>query len=136
MGPYDLSVVLYLFVVAFVSLFLLNDAIGKRRRESLLTLVIFWAVSAVLVENYSAVRDECRWLVWSHEYKAKVLAQRDSATGELNGTAGVSPAQGTPLCIQSGRFQTFQSRLEEGLVSRFDEALQRHSTHLLVSATF
>jgi hypothetical protein len=82
-GPYDLSVVPYLFIVAIVSLFLLNDAIGKRRRQSLLALVIFWAVSAVLVKNYSSVRDECRWLVWSHEYKAKVLAQRDPGTGEL-----------------------------------------------------
>jgi len=82
-GPYDLSVVLYLFIVAIVSMFLLTDAIGKRRRQSLLALVIFWAVSAVLVRNYSAVRDECRWLVWSHEYKTKVLAERDSAAGEL-----------------------------------------------------
>jgi hypothetical protein len=82
-GPSDWSVVLYLFIVAIVSIFLLNDAIAKRRRRSLLALVIFWAVSAVLVKNYSAIRDECRWLVWSHGYKAKVLAQRNSATGEL-----------------------------------------------------
>jgi hypothetical protein len=82
-GPYDLSVILYLFTVAIVSMFLLTDAIGKRRRQSLLALVIFLAVSAALVKNYSAIRDECRWVVWSHEYKAKVLGQRDSATGEL-----------------------------------------------------
>ena len=82
-GPYDLSVVIYVFVGAIVSMFLLSDAIGKRRRQSLLALVIFWAASAILVRNYSAIRDECRWLVWSHEAKPQVLAQRDSATGEL-----------------------------------------------------
>jgi hypothetical protein len=82
-GPYIFSVVLYLLIVAIVSVLLLNDAIGKRRRQSLLALVVFWVVSAVLVKNYSAIRDECRWLMWSHEYMAKVLAQRDSATGEL-----------------------------------------------------
>jgi hypothetical protein len=82
-GPYDLSVIVYLFAVAIVSLFLLNDAFGKRRRQSLLALVIFWAVSAVLVGNYSAIRDEYRWLVLSHEYKPVVMAQRASETGEL-----------------------------------------------------
>ena len=82
-GPYDLSEVLYLFIVVVVSMFLLNDAIRQKRRQSLLALAVFWAVSAVLVKNYSAIRDECRWLVFSHQYRAKVLAQRDSATGEL-----------------------------------------------------
>jgi hypothetical protein len=82
-GPYDLSVILYLFAVAIVSLFLLNDAFRKRRRQSLLTLVIYWAVSAVLVMNYSAIRDECRWLAWSYKYKPMVMAQRMSAPGEL-----------------------------------------------------
>jgi hypothetical protein len=82
-GPADLSIVLYVFIVAIVSLLLLIDAIRKRRRQSLLALVIFLAVSAVLVKNYSAIRDECRWLVWSHGYKAKVLAQPDVETGEL-----------------------------------------------------
>lgn len=86
-GPHDASMVLYLFAVAIVSLLLLNDARGKRRGESLLALAIFSVVSVVLVRNYSAIRDECGWLVWSHTYKAKVLAQRaDSASGELKHT--------------------------------------------------
>jgi hypothetical protein len=80
-GPYDLSVVLYLVVAAIVSIFLLNDAIGKRRRQSLLALALFLVVSTVLIMNYSAARDECRWLVWSHQFKARVLAQPESATG-------------------------------------------------------
>jgi hypothetical protein len=82
-GPYDLAVVLYLFAVAIVSLLLLTDAFGKRHRQPLVALIILWAVSAFLVKNYSAIRDECRWLVWAHSYKAKVLAQRNPATGEL-----------------------------------------------------
>jgi hypothetical protein len=46
-------------------------------------VVIYWAISAVLVGNYSAVRDAARWLVWSHDYKARVLAQRASENGGL-----------------------------------------------------
>jgi hypothetical protein len=82
-GPYDLSVIAYLFIASIVSMFLLTDAIGKRRRQSLLALVILWAVSAVLVQNYSAIRDQGRWLVSSHGYKVKVLAQPNSATAEM-----------------------------------------------------
>jgi hypothetical protein len=43
-GPYDLSVVLYLIVAVIVSIFLLQDAIGKSRRESLFALAIFFVV--------------------------------------------------------------------------------------------
>jgi hypothetical protein len=82
-GPHDLSVVLYLLVVAIVSIFLLNEAIGKRRRQSLLALVIFWAVSAALVKNESAICNTGRWLVWAHHYKAVVLAEPESAKGEF-----------------------------------------------------
>jgi hypothetical protein len=81
-GPPE-SIVLYLFVAAIVSLLLLNDAIGRRRRQSLLALAIFLLVSAIFVRSYSAIRDECRWLVWSHRYKVRVLAQRDVTAGEL-----------------------------------------------------
>ncbi|MFY9911506.1 MAG: hypothetical protein WAK56_16800, partial [Candidatus Sulfotelmatobacter sp.] len=83
MGPYDLSVVLYLLVVLFVSLFLLNDAVVTKRRQLLWILLLFWAVSASLIMNYSAVRDTGRWLVWSHKYKSKVLAEPAALSGEL-----------------------------------------------------
>jgi hypothetical protein len=82
-GPHDLSFLLYLLVSATVGLFLLILAIVKRHVGSLLALLIFWAVSAVLIKNYSAVRDECRWLAWSHQYKARLLAQGSSANAEL-----------------------------------------------------
>ena len=42
------------------------------------------AIAAVPeVEKYSAVRTAARWLVWSHGYKAKVMAQPASPNGEL-----------------------------------------------------
>ena len=40
-------------------------------------------MSAALVGNYSAVRDAARWFLWSKSYKTEVLAQLDSARGEL-----------------------------------------------------
>jgi hypothetical protein len=82
-GPADLSVVLYVFSVLIVSLFLLDNATRRRRCQPILVLVVFWVVSAGIVKNYSAVRDECRWLAWSHVYKREILAQSESAAGEL-----------------------------------------------------
>lgn len=83
----DLSVILYIVVVApIISVILLNDAIRKRGRERLSILsimAIYWAISAAVIGNYSAVRDSARWLVWSHDYRGKVLAQPASANGEF-----------------------------------------------------
>jgi hypothetical protein len=78
---------LYLFVAApIVSLVLLILAVlmkGRLRLSVLSMLVVFWAVSAALLANYSAVRDATRWFLWSKGYKAWVLAQPGSASGEL-----------------------------------------------------
>jgi hypothetical protein len=82
-GPNDLSMIVYLFVAAVTCLLLLVVAIVRKRLQSLLALLCFAAVSALLVRNYSLVRDQCRWLVWSHQYKVKVLAQSDLKTGDL-----------------------------------------------------
>jgi hypothetical protein len=65
---------------------LLSAAIRKRPRYclSLLSmLVISWIVSTALVKTSFAVRNKARWSVSSSTYKSEVLAQRDSATGEL-----------------------------------------------------
>ena len=79
--------IFYFIVVApLISLFLLVYAILKKRRQRLSVLsmlVVYWAVSAALGANYSAIRDTSRWLVRSHDYKAKVLAQPASANGDL-----------------------------------------------------
>jgi len=83
----DLGVILYLFVAApIVSLVLLFLAIRKRGRQRLSVLsmlVVYWAVSAALVGDYSAVRDAARWFLWSKSYKAEVLTQPGSRSGDL-----------------------------------------------------
>lgn len=83
----DISLILYIFVVVpVISLSLLVAAFRKKRRQRLSILsmlAICWAISAALVGNYSAVRTTVRWLVWSHRYKAEVLAQPAPANGEL-----------------------------------------------------
>jgi hypothetical protein len=65
---------------------LLNSAIRKKRRQRLSVLsmlAIYGAISVGLVANYSAARTAARWFVWSHDYKAQVLAQPASAKGDL-----------------------------------------------------
>jgi len=59
----------------------------SRCLQLLLTLVILWSISTV---SYffgfafsTAVRDEARWLIWSREYKTRVLAQPAPANEEL-----------------------------------------------------
>jgi hypothetical protein len=79
-----------LLVVPLISLILGGSsviaAIAKKRHGSLAMLsmlVSYWAISAVLVMNYSAMRASARWLIWSHEYKSEVLAQATPSNGEL-----------------------------------------------------
>ena len=80
------KILFQLVAVPIVSLVLIILAIlkkGRQRLSVISTLVVFWAVCAPLLANYFAVRDETRWLFWSTGYKAQVLAQPDSAIGEL-----------------------------------------------------
>jgi hypothetical protein len=83
----DLGVILYLFVaIPIVSVVLLTLAVRKKGRQRLAMLsmlVVYWAVSAVLVENDTTLREAARWSLWSRRYKADVLRQPDSASGEL-----------------------------------------------------
>jgi hypothetical protein len=51
--------------------------------SALSILVVHLAVSWALCENSLAVRTECRWLLWSKSYKARVLSQPEKANGEL-----------------------------------------------------
>jgi hypothetical protein len=84
------SIVYALMVVLPVSLILgissLRAAITKKPRQSLSRLsmlIVFWIVSVALLRNYFEIRSASRWLLWSDRYKADVLAQADSANGEL-----------------------------------------------------
>ena len=71
--------------VIFLAL-LLAPAIRKRPRRCLsclLTLVTFLAASWGLLRNQGTLRAYFRWLLWSHSFKAEVLAQPAPANGEL-----------------------------------------------------
>jgi hypothetical protein len=83
----DLGVIVYLFVVVPVgSAVLLTLAVRKKGRQRLTMLsmlLVYWAISAVLVDNNTAVREGARWFLWSKRYKAEVLRQPGSVSGEL-----------------------------------------------------
>jgi hypothetical protein len=93
--PADISLTLYLFVVApilfVISIFLLRyTVIDKSPRQRLLLLSILpilWAISASFfvydIKHPSAIRTAARWLVWSQQYKDKVLARPASVNGGL-----------------------------------------------------
>lgn len=49
----------------------------------LLTLIAFLSVSWALLRNEGTLRPSLRWLLWSHRFKAEVLAQPAPANGEL-----------------------------------------------------
>jgi hypothetical protein len=82
---------LYFFLViptVSLSLFALfvATAIRKRRRDSLAILsmlAIYWTLSFAFIKNHSSIRNAERWSVWSHRYKAEVLAQANSGSEEL-----------------------------------------------------
>jgi len=91
----DTAFFLYLFFVGPIlivtSIAMLIYAIigkGRRMRLTLLsTLAIVWLISAVLfvyqVYDQSVVRTTARWLVWSHNYKDKVLVQQPPTNGDF-----------------------------------------------------
>jgi len=92
--PADMSLILYFVVVApilFVIsiVFLRYTIIGKsHQRVQLLTvLAILWAISGSFfvydLKHPSAIRTAARWLVWSQQYKDKVLARPASVSGGL-----------------------------------------------------
>jgi hypothetical protein len=78
---------LYFFVaIPIISLILLVVVMrkkGLRRLAALSMLVAYLAISWGLLRNSDELRTTSRWLLWSKEYKTKVLAQPDSANGVL-----------------------------------------------------
>jgi hypothetical protein len=74
-----------------LTVLLIRAALGYRRRQVvpiLATLAIVWAIPAFSFFYNRAhpfeLHETARWLMWSHEYKREVLAQRVSANGDLN----------------------------------------------------
>lgn len=78
----------FFFVPVFLTCLILMvaAAVHKRSGQSLLmllTLVAFLGVSWTLLESEGTIRPSIRWQLWSHRFKAEVLAQRAPSNGEL-----------------------------------------------------
>jgi hypothetical protein len=83
---WDIDSFLYLLIaVPAVSLILLlTVAIRQRQRLStFLGLVAYLAVTGAMIRGSHELRPPLRWLLWSHRYKAEVMAQVLPASGEL-----------------------------------------------------
>ncbi|MGA2901071.1 MAG: hypothetical protein ABSF40_12650 [Candidatus Acidiferrales bacterium] len=84
------SLVYLFFMVPIISVvlivFAVYSAIARKKLRSvsiLSMLAIFWVLSVPLFKNYLAVRSAARWLIWSDDYKARVVAQPAPANGDL-----------------------------------------------------
>src|ERR1700735_4768680 len=81
----------YLFlVVPIISVVLIvlavYSAIARKKGRCvpiLSMLAIFWVLSVPLFKNYLAIRSAGRWLIWSNDYKAQVMAQPNPSNGNL-----------------------------------------------------
>jgi hypothetical protein len=90
----DDPVLIYVFlIVPIASLFCLFclvlfvfDALRKRPSRGLSTLfavIVFAVLAGVLLSTQDILRPSLRWLLWSHRYKAKLLAAPTPANGTL-----------------------------------------------------
>jgi hypothetical protein len=91
----EIALSLHVFVGPLLSvstIFLaIYAAVSRKNRRrclrQLATLAIFWAVlTASFFLNYTypiGIRSAARWLIWSHDYKAEVLARPEPPNGEL-----------------------------------------------------
>lgn len=90
----DATLFAFLLIWAILSagtiLLLIYAVLSKNRHRSrrpLLTLAILWTISVPLFEfersHPIAIRSAARWLAWSRDYKAQVLAEPQPASGEL-----------------------------------------------------
>jgi hypothetical protein len=85
------AALLYVFLIAppvgLVCLALIMVAIIRKRPRQITTIVVtlvaFLTVSGALIKFDDTLRPTLRWLLWSHRFKAELLAQSDSANGEL-----------------------------------------------------
>ena len=80
----------YLLAVAAFSLLsfvvLLIAAVAKKFHVCIRVisiLLVFCVVSFAMFRNHYMIRNAARWSLWSHWYKAEVLAQPEGANGEL-----------------------------------------------------
>ena len=89
---YDaMASILFVFLIApvfcFVCFLLLLAAIIRKRPRLfltvLLTLVGFIAISWSVLKYEGALRPLFRWTLWSHRYKAELMAEHNPPPGEL-----------------------------------------------------
>ena len=88
---FDVSVILYTFVgvplisLIFALLLLVIALIRKRtpNQAYFLILPVFWAITVLLFINKGDVRLWSRWILHSHELKARLLASPMPSSGEL-----------------------------------------------------
>ena len=59
------------------------DTSKLNRRQVYLLLAVFLTIAGVIAWNFSGIRTTAKWLVLSRHYKAEVLAQPASATGQF-----------------------------------------------------
>ena len=82
--PYLICFFPIVFLTCFV--LLLIAATRKKWRQCLsmlLTVVVLVGLSGALLRGENVLRPSIRWLLWSHRFKAEVLAQRAPSNGEL-----------------------------------------------------
>jgi hypothetical protein len=146
----DIAISLHLFVgplLFFSAIFLaVYAAVSRKNRrrclQQLATLAIFLALlTASFFFNHAypiGIRSAARWLIWSHDYKAEVLARPEPLKGELRHIewdGGGMFAQdwsvflvfdptdslaGPARRLQSGRLNGIPCGGEVGLVRRMD----------------
>ena len=79
--------VLYLFIVVpillIIGLCVLIYAAVRRNLRIALALAAFWTASALLFIYPSEVRSPIKWLLWSSEYKERVLAQPNPSNSDF-----------------------------------------------------
>jgi hypothetical protein len=97
------ALVLFVLVIAPVVcliffVWLVVAAIRKKPRQSLsvlLALAGFVAITWSLDRNEETIRPFLRWLLWSRQYKAELMAQPEPSAGELKhfvwDTSGIVP---------------------------------------------
>jgi hypothetical protein len=76
---YDFGDLFYLFVIVPIASIVLIISVfrsrGHRRLSVLSMLIIFWVISWGMIRHTYDLRTMGRWVLWSSEYKAQVLAQ-------------------------------------------------------------
>jgi branched-subunit amino acid ABC-type transport system permease component len=84
------SLLIWAILCACIILLLIYAVVSKNRhraRRPLLVLAILWTISVIFFEfgrsHPIAIRSAARWLVWSRDYKAQVLAEPQRPSGEL-----------------------------------------------------